>query len=317
MQNSVTLPQWLDDIIFNEFDAVYEPSPNDVVYNPDQSYDFVRLYLGTYFPRSYAEAYGIVSRLLSYERYIVNLKELEELYLLDFCCGTGGEIFGTLVALQENLHNLKRIVIDSFDANEHAVCLLYHLIDKVNSSDETRIEMSVNPQCIFVESQREIQDIINYTNVQYDLVLSFKAVNEFVQKRTFDPDNAYYTVARHLCPLLKKHGAFVLADVSTQLNNNVLYYPHLMNAGLNEYLREEPQFRTVIPSSCFTHESSCSGCYMQDVFYVSHSRKTNDISKVAYRVICRTDMANNILLNSIPKSCHATNPMADKKSPYM
>ena len=54
---SVQLPEWLDDIIYNEFGAVYEPRPQDVEYNPDQQFEFVQLYLGTYFPRSYAEAY--------------------------------------------------------------------------------------------------------------------------------------------------------------------------------------------------------------------------------------------------------------------
>jgi hypothetical protein len=60
---SVQLPIWLDEIIYNEFGAVYEPRPQDVEYNPDQQFEFVQLYLGTYFPRSYAEAYCIMSRL--------------------------------------------------------------------------------------------------------------------------------------------------------------------------------------------------------------------------------------------------------------
>lgn len=43
---SVQLPEWLDDIIYNEFGAVYEPRPQDVEYNPDQQFEFVQLYLG-------------------------------------------------------------------------------------------------------------------------------------------------------------------------------------------------------------------------------------------------------------------------------
>lgn len=56
---SVILPKWIDKIIFDDFEAVYEPCPMEVVYNPDQPYEFVKLYLGTYFPRSFAEAYSI------------------------------------------------------------------------------------------------------------------------------------------------------------------------------------------------------------------------------------------------------------------
>ena len=77
--NNVTIPQWLDKIIYDDFDAVYEPSPAEVVYNPDQSYDFVKLYLGTYFPRSYAEAYGITMQILSIQGFLERYIELEEI----------------------------------------------------------------------------------------------------------------------------------------------------------------------------------------------------------------------------------------------
>ena len=53
------LPKWLDKIIYTDFGAIFEPHPQDVVYNPDQPYEFVKIYLGTYFPRSYAEAFCI------------------------------------------------------------------------------------------------------------------------------------------------------------------------------------------------------------------------------------------------------------------
>lgn len=62
---SVILPEWLNNIIFDDFKAVYEPRPKEVVYNPDQPYEFIKLYLGTYFPRSFAEAYSIMSSLMT------------------------------------------------------------------------------------------------------------------------------------------------------------------------------------------------------------------------------------------------------------
>ena len=124
--NNVTIPEWLDRIIFDDFRAVYEPRPMEVVYNPDQPYDFVKLYLGTYFPRSYAEAYGITSQILSIKGFKEHYINLEEINLLDFCCGTGGEIIGTIVALQSKLPNLKRVNVDAFDANVDAVRFLFH-----------------------------------------------------------------------------------------------------------------------------------------------------------------------------------------------
>lgn len=34
---------------------------------------------------------------------------------------------------------------------------------------EFRLEIHINPQCIYIESELEIQDVINMSNVQYHL----------------------------------------------------------------------------------------------------------------------------------------------------
>lgn len=312
---SYKIPKWLDKILFDDFNAVYEPCPTEVVYNPDQPYDFVKLYLGTYFPRSYAEALGIITRLLTNYSYVNHLNELEEINILDFCSGTGGEIIGTIVALQEFLPNLKRVNVDAFDANVDAVLFLYHLISSVNEADEMRVKININPQCIYIETEQELQDIVNMTNVQYHFMMSFKAINEFVQHHTFE-SNAYELVASYLFPLLSPDGVFIMSDVTTKLTNSPLFYPQIMNSGLNSYLKKTTRYRTIIPESCFNHESKCSGCYMQDTFYVTHRNKSYDISKVAYRVICNRELANELLYDNPPKPCRATNQMADKSVPY-
>ena len=312
---SYTIPKWLDKILFDDFNAVYEPCPTEVVYNPDQPYDFVKLYLGTYFPRSYAEAYGITTRLLTLKSYVNHLIELEEVNILDFCCGTGGEIIGTIVALQDHLPNLKRINVDAFDANVDAIYFLYHLISSVNAVDEIRVDININPQCIYIETEQEIQDIVNLTNVQYHFMMSFKAINEFVQHHTFE-SNPYELVASYLFPLLSPYGVFIMCDVTTKLTNSTLFYPQIMNSGLNNFLKKTSRYKTIIPASCYTYEGKCFGCYMQDTFYVTHRKKYYDVSKVAYRVICNQELADEILPNNSSKACRATNQTADKSLPY-
>lgn len=315
--NNITIPQWLDKIIYDDFEAIYEPRPSEVVYNPDQPYDFVKLYLGTYFPRSYAEAYGITSKILSIEGFTNHLIELEEINLLDLCCGTGGEIIGTIVALQSKLPNLKRVNIDAFDANVDAVRFLYHLMSSVNNAPEIKVEININPQCIYIESEQEIMDIVNLLNVQYHFMMSFKAINEFVQHETFSTTNAYELVASHLLPQLSQYGVFIMSDVATRLNNSTMFYPQMMNMGLNSFIKKTLLYKSIIPAACFIHESTCSGCYMQDTFYVSHRMKTRDISKVAYRVLCKLDFATELLSNRQVGYCRATNQFADKNSPYI
>ena len=132
------LPKWLDKIIYTDLEAIFEPHPQDVVYNPDQPYEFVRIYLGTYFPRSYAEAFCIVNNLFENEKYLSSIYALEEVNILDFCCGTGGEIIGLIDVLQSKLPNLRRINIDAFDANSDSIRFLYHLTEAVVESHVVR-----------------------------------------------------------------------------------------------------------------------------------------------------------------------------------
>ena len=311
------LPKWLDDIIYNKFEAVYEPHPQDVVYNPDQPYEFVRVYLGTYFPRSYSEAFCIVNNLLENRVYHASISALEEINILDFCCGTGGEIVGLIDVLQSHLPNLKRINIDAFDANPDAIRFLYHLMEAVAESGHVRVTININPQGLFVSSEQELTDLVNLTNVQYHFVVSFKALNEFVQHGTFANKNVYSLVSSYFLPLLSDVGVFILSDVTTRLNDSASFYPQILNAGINSIINSSKnEFKTLYPYPCYFHEMTCNGCYMQDVFSVSHSKKENDVSKVVYRIICRKSFADAVVSAEFHHSCRNNNPLADKNFPY-
>lgn len=311
------LPKWLDEIIYTDFKAIFEPHPQDVTYNPDQPYEFVRIYLGTYFPRSYAEAFCIVNNLLENSNYLSSIYALEEVNILDFCCGTGGEIIGLIDILQSKLPNLKRINIDAFDANPDAIRFLYHLIESVIDSGNIRIEININPQGIFVSSEQELSDLVNLTNVRYHFIVSFKALNEFVQHGTFKNKNVYSLISSYFLPLLSDVGVLILSDITTKLNNSELFYPQVLNAGVNSFVCSyKNEFKTLYPYPCYFHEMSCKGCYMQDIFTVSHSRKRNDVSKVVYRIICRKNLADAIVTSDFNQSCRKNNPLADKTHPY-
>lgn len=311
------LPKWLDKIIYTDFEAIFEPRPQEVVYNPDQSYEFVRIYLGTYFPRSYAEAFCIVNNLLENSNYLSNVYTLEEVNILDFCCGTGGEIIGLIDVLQSKLPNLKRINIDAFDANPDAILFLYHLTESVVESGNIRVDININPQGIFVSSEQELSDLVNLTNVQYHFIISFKALNEFIQHGTFANKNVYSLISSYFLPLLSDVGVLILSDVATKLNNSELFYPQILNAGINSFVNScNNEFKTLYPYPCYFYEKTCNGCYMQDIFTVSHSRKRNDVSKVAYRIISRKSFADTIITSDVNQSCKKNTPLADKKLPY-
>ena len=77
----ITLPQWLDDLIFKELKAQYRPQYADMT-NIDDDKEKTLNYLGTYFPRSYAESYCIFSEFFKNNKS--DLADKEELSIFDF-----------------------------------------------------------------------------------------------------------------------------------------------------------------------------------------------------------------------------------------
>jgi hypothetical protein len=175
--------------------------------------------------------------------------------------------------------------------------------------------VNINLSPIFVENDSYLNDITNMSNHEYQLIISFKALNEFIQSRTFGQENVYYKIATSFMPLLSSEGILLLTDVSSKDNDCGEFYPVLMNRGLNRAIHE-CQIKTIIPHPCYFKEDSCNSCYMQDIFYVTHSHKQNDTSKITYRMLCRTDFANNIMTNIFAPECRASNAIADKTKPY-
>ena len=96
MQDRVTLPQWLDHLIYNQLGAKYCRSNADMTVIDWDKNDVLN-YLGTYFPRSYAESYCIFSEF--FKKYPDRFASKEEISVFDFGCGTGGEIIGFADAL--------------------------------------------------------------------------------------------------------------------------------------------------------------------------------------------------------------------------
>ena len=90
--------------------------------------DEIKKYLGTYFPRSYAESFCIFSNFLSKESRVY--KNCQELSIFDFGCGTGGELVGFIMAITKQLPNIKKIEIRALDGNSYALRLLECILEK-------------------------------------------------------------------------------------------------------------------------------------------------------------------------------------------
>lgn len=146
METRQELPEWLDDYIFNELGAKYSRTNTNMTVI-DWGKEDMLSYLGTYFPRSYTEAYCIFSDY--FKNNFTKWTKRNSLSVFDFCCGTGGEIIGLLTAMEDSLENIESVKIYAHDGNRNAL----RLFEKVMSKFEihTSLKTEYRTSCIEID----------------------------------------------------------------------------------------------------------------------------------------------------------------------
>ena len=268
MNTSVTLPQWLDNLIFDKLGAKYQCSNADMTVIDWDKNDVLN-YLGTYFPRSYAESYCIFTDLFcnGHKRY----SNKSELLVLDFGCGTGGEILGLLSCVELFLKDVSDIKIVGIDGNQHALKLLEKTVKEYKKTSRLKITIQVAP--ITIGNFYDLSSLDEIIVGQFDIIMSFKAICEFVTKDQFEGNNPYAHIVKTYIPHLNNKGIMVLVDVTTYNNTSKEWLPIMLDNGLASV-------------DCLIVGRN-SG-YNQ-TFCVKHSRTDGyfDTSKICWRIVTK------------------------------
>ena len=264
MDTSVYLPQWLDDLIFKELGAKYCPQYSNMT-NIDDDKEKTLNYLGTYFPRSYAESYCIFSEY--FKEHISEYVANEELSIFDFGSGTGGEIIGLLTVMDEQLPNLKRVGIVALDGNQHALRLYEKILEKLQHRLE--IKIGNHSSAVMIDDFYDLSILDSVVTNRFDIIMTYKAICEFVTKQQFELNNPYCHIAKFLFPKLNEKGILLIEDITTKSNVVQEWLPMMMDKGLKE-------------AGCLVAQKNEG--YNQS-YYITHSRKQNDKSNVAWRMI--------------------------------
>lgn len=259
----IVLPEWLDKLIFDELGAEYCcVRGNMTVIDWDRA-DVLK-YLGTYFPRSYAEAYCIFTDL--FMAYQADYATKDELSLFDFGCGTGGELVGLLDAVTSVLPNIQRVSIKAFDGNPHALRLCEQVLEQYARRSRLAIELSPAP--IEIKDFYDLSIFKQILKRKYDLFISFKAICEFVTKQEFKGKNPYQHIIETFAFAMNKGGRMCLVDISSFNQISQDWLPKMMDKGL-----------------CDSHSKLLmQNAGWNEVFTVTHSRHQADISKVSWRL---------------------------------
>lgn len=283
---STILPTWLEQSIFKKHHAQYAPNHERFDMNLDLSDEELKVYLGTYFPRSYCESFCIFENIFENQKYR-SLATKETINILDIGSGSGGNLFGLLVAINKYAISKQEVNIISIDGHAGALEILSELMEDFTKISNFNIKLkTVNKQL------KSITDMHWLENNNFDLIISSKLGCELIANGWTD----FYAELTDFClPKLSSTGLYVLLDVTTKVTSD--YNPILMSNQINSVIKNMKHYKSLIPISCGEFESTCTGnCFTQRIFYIAHKFKRKDKSKVAYRIIGQTDFVNQLAI---------------------
>jgi len=295
LKNYSILPTWLQQRIFEIHDAKYAPDYERYEKTLDLTNDELKIYLGTYFPRSYGESFCVFDNIFNNKQYS-DLATNDEISILDIGCGTGGNLIGLLVALNKYSIATKKVDILAIDGHSNALRILSDLVESYAPKATFAINLITKTQLI--DSAKDIEWL---TNTAYDFIMSFKMGCELIAERN---TNFYYDLTTFCLPKLSQTGLYLLLDVTTKVG--ITYNPILMNLQVNKAVKELNIYKTLIPITCGEFEKECAElCFTQRAFNISHSLKMNDKSKVTYRILANANFVNQV--TSFESSCSYVN----------
>lgn len=282
MKTDTTLPFWLETVLFDKLGARHEPDWQRFEYNLDLNEDEIKRYLGTYFPRSYTEAFCIIDALFEHSAYGTAWEKKLEASILDVGTGTGGNIVGLLTALAKHCPKLKRVIIHGYDGSPLALSATREILQSLESKVPFALEVKLTKHCITT-----LDALPKPHAGRYDFITTFKTGCEIIARGSGSADDFYYKFLYSYADLLSDLGLMILLDVTTK-PEHTNFYPQLLNEQVSRFVREQPDFATLVPVPCNIYEGRCSEtCFTQKEFSVTHRMASHDPSRVTYRVLSR------------------------------
>ena len=304
----VMIPDWLDDVIFNDLGGNCNPSREERAFdsNLEATKSKVMTYLGTYFPRSLAESFVIYDSMLSDSCYADMIMSEEDISICSVGTGTGGDLIGLLLALARRIPKQMPINIVSIEGNRIAHSMMEHILVTTcqrlqKNISLRRVDYTFRPPRPF-----ESKELFLPTSPKsFDFILSCKMLNELDSKGV--SAQPYYEFCKSFLPLLKPIGTALVLDVTSSNGAYGRWTPKVLNGQINQYLIDDRRFKTILPLICNRFEGECSNdCYTQNTVHVSYRNEQNVCTKICYRVIGSFRLADKLSSSTALWDCPIT-----------
>lgn len=301
---NITLPKLIQNQLFLNFSANYSPNYKEAQQNLDADEDKLRNYLGTYFPRSFAETYYITESLLSSDVILKKINNKKDCKILDIGSGTGGNLLGFLSAMRKytDIVNIP-INLISVDGNQAALSIQEKIVKecfdgKINFNHQN-ISFSYRNQFAL-----QLTDICQ-NNDPFDIILCSKSLSELYLSPKFEEwmpmwnNEGYYSDLFEVAgKFLKSDGLLILMDVTVKVPTINLNISKIINAEYDHYIHGvNKKLKCILPISCALWSVGClnsKNCFHQKIIKVNHHFKNDDISKFTCKVLAMNSYADKI-----------------------
>lgn len=292
LKTCTSLPLWLDKFIFESIGARWDADFHKFEHNLGSTLDDNLVYLGTYFPRSYAESFCIFDNLFTNRAIEQRLNKVNSVNILSLGSGTGGDLVGLLTALRKYYSQIKRFSVSVIDGNHHALDILSKILSKFGELQNVSINLKKTEMII---SKFESFDPASLGPQNYHFILTSKMLSE-VESNHNGQYEAYYQFGKLFLPKLSATGLCLVLDVTTQTGAPGVYYPMRMSTQLNRLIKEDTGLGLIVPLSCARFGQQCNEtrCFQSKGFTVSHSRRQVDLSMVSYFVVALRNFADEV-----------------------
>lgn len=256
------------------------------------------VYLGTYFPRSALESQSLFLHLLeTVPAFRKALSEKSVLKVLDFGCGTGGELIGMLSAFHRVWgEKAPAVEVLAVDGNRDAMNIARRLIVQFAE------DIGMNVQLAFWERVVSEEDFLKAqveTCGPFDVIVTSKFLSE-VNDMFSEP---YRWFAASMMPMLTEEGVGVFMDVTCRQSaaRGGQWSGLQMYKELGDFQLEDERFRTLFPIICNGRSCCTNGCqgFPQFVFDFSDLGYPTQ-TKLACRVMCREKLWRQVRLETEP-----------------
>ena len=207
----VDLPNWLDRYLFFDLGAKYSPNHSRFEYNLNLNTGEIKVYLGTYFPRSFVEVKSIFEEFSQNSNYLSLVGERTSVSILDLGCGTGGDLFGLLSFLEKYEPSLESVKLLAIDGSQMALRFFEKIMAEFKKHSRLKIDYRIGP--VFIESENDLNLVSDVLSDKCDLILSCKAICEMLAKRRIK-NKAYKQTASMLSSKLTDKGIMLIEDVT-------------------------------------------------------------------------------------------------------